>query len=555
MPIKPAAREEGGQASSHTYLKSLRYATKAMVLLTSIALLSFHLAQHVFAAPATTTRKPIATTWSGIYEGFTNTTTNTDWFLGIPYAQTPPDRFKASKPLGLSTSLKVHDAKHWGPVCPQTQQGSSYGTNYNGTVSEDCLYLNVVRPANIGLKPLPVLVWIYGGGFTDGAASQYDPTAIVTRSMAIGEPVIYVAMNYRLNAFGFLQHSQVTQPQDYNLGLTDQLQALKWIKANILAFGGDPTQMTIWGESAGGGSVETHVLYGPPGLFRAGAIDSGYILRGFNAPSDTPFWTLANYTGCGTQASTTPQAAYDCLRALPFAQLLAQSQQVIQGRLAGYAPVVAGNYVTESPRARVEGKRYNRVPLIQGTNKNEGFATGTNTHETFVAAVQLSLNVTTAKAEEIVAAYENDASLQGASYTTMLGYFSGDTAFLASTRFLASHFVQTQSVFSYHFSQPPPGPFGDTAGAYHSSELHWPFATWPTDGTASDPAAFLRLQNEFIDYWINFINKKDPNGNTVPAWPSYSTGQDIQFTAVNGTAPISDDFRKTATTLIAELLG
>ncbi|KAH8913743.1 hypothetical protein BT69DRAFT_1363894, partial [Atractiella rhizophila] len=130
--------------------------------------------------------------------------------------------------------------------------------------------------------------------------------------------------------------------------------------------------------------------------------------------------------------------------------------------MAGYAPVVAGNYVTESPRARVV------------------FVTGTNTHEMFVAAVQLSLNVTTAKAEEIVAAYENDASLQGASYTTMLGYFSGDTTFLASTRFLASHFVQTQSVFSYLFSQPPPGPFHDTAGAY-LSDLHWPFATWPTD--------------------------------------------------------------------------
>jgi carboxylesterase type B len=154
-------------------------------------------------------------------------------------------------------------------------------TGYN--VSEDCLYLNVIRPSNSSKKHrggLPVAVWIYGGGFSQGSGvdTRYNLSFIVQESVNLGQPMLGITLNYRLSAWGFLQGDQVRGSGDTNIGLRDQRLALQWIQENIASFGGDPEQVTIWGQSAGAGSVGMHIMaYNgrDDKLFRSAIMESG----------------------------------------------------------------------------------------------------------------------------------------------------------------------------------------------------------------------------------------------------------------------------------------
>jgi len=183
----------------------------------------------------------------------------------MPFAAPPTgeNRFGFPKPPIPFTGIR--DAVEFGAPCPQQAMtfppGSPDIPLPAKAMSEDCLFINVVRPANVSTKkPLPVLFWFYGGGFEDGDTSLYPGEAVVNRSLALGEPVIYVSANYRLNAFGFLAGKEVKDRGLTNVGLRDQRFALQWVQQNIAAFGGNPKKVTIWGESAGSISVGLHML-------------------------------------------------------------------------------------------------------------------------------------------------------------------------------------------------------------------------------------------------------------------------------------------------------
>jgi carboxylesterase type B len=254
---------------------------------------------------------------SGNFRGVV-TGNGTEKWLGIPYA-TPPVgslRFKAPTAIAKPTNNTVKLASAFGNACPQPAQG------LGAPISEDCLFLNVWRPKNTTANAkLPVLVWIHGGAYTSGAASmpQYDPTRIMTRSIDLGKPIVFVSINYRVNTFGFLASSLVA-PEDLDAGLLDQRLAFEFIQDNVAAFGGDPTKVTIWGQSAGAGSVEAHFVY-PSNrtLFRAGIADSSVGPFKSSPPASTydkpglRFSLLLEATGC-----TFGPEAISCLQNVPF---------------------------------------------------------------------------------------------------------------------------------------------------------------------------------------------------------------------------------------------
>lgn len=231
-----------------------------------------------FFFAASVTSQPLAETKNGTYQGRYLPEWDQDVFLGIPYAQPPVGDLRFRWPQSINTSFaEVREASAYGASCMQ------YHTNF--TLSEDCLTLNVIRPST-GDKsspetlPLPVLVWIYGGGLYTGSTAdpQYNLSGIVRVSQDMGQPVLAVSMNYRLGMWGFLQTPGLVAEGSSNAGLLDQRLALQWVQENIAAFGGDPDRVVIWGESAGAQSIAYHLFSYDgrnDGLFRGAIMESG----------------------------------------------------------------------------------------------------------------------------------------------------------------------------------------------------------------------------------------------------------------------------------------
>lgn len=215
---------------------------------------------------------PLATTKNGTYQGRYLAWWNQDLFLGMPYAQPPVGELRYRWPQRLNESFEgVRDASQYGHSCMQ------YHTVFN--ISEDCLNINVIRPAG-NYSSLPVLVWIFGGGLYTGATAdpQYNLSGVVKVSQDIGQPIIAVSMNYRLGMWGFLQTPGLLAEGSSNAGLLDQRLALQWVQENIAAFGGDPSRVVVWGESAGAQSIAYQLFaYGgrDDGLYRGAILESG----------------------------------------------------------------------------------------------------------------------------------------------------------------------------------------------------------------------------------------------------------------------------------------
>jgi carboxylesterase type B len=231
-------------------------------------------------------------------------------FRGIPFAQPPIAKLRLKPPRPLTTALGRVDGTGTPQACPQFDHNldpndfpeearetlTNIGVFANFTdYGEDCLTIDVQRPTRTPGTPsskLPVLFWIYGGGFQIGATQFYDGTALIRESVSQGKPIIFVSVNYRVGAFGFLAGKELLADKSTNLGLLDQRLGLQWVADNIAAFGGDPNKVTIWGESAGSASVLSHMLlyngdntYKGKPLFRAGIMNSGSVVPAERADS------------------------------------------------------------------------------------------------------------------------------------------------------------------------------------------------------------------------------------------------------------------------------
>jgi para-nitrobenzyl esterase len=455
-------------------------------------------------------------------------------FLGIPYAAPPVGALRWRPPEPTAGWHGIRDASKPGNVCAQT---GSIATGVPATsTAEDCLYLNVYTPPDAGRR-LPVMVWIHGGGFTGGAGSIYDGA-----TLAVSGHVVVVTINYRLGPFGFLalpgSGGRTSLSGAY--GLQDQQAALQWVRRNARAFGGDPRNVTIFGESAGGASVcENMASPTAAGLFVHAIAESGCFLPSPGRPqADQHGTAFATALGC-TNAAT----AAACLRGKPVTSLLAAAG----GELGGWAPVVGGPVLPLQPATAFLTGRYAHVPLLQGTNHDEGrffVALGFDALGHPLTAAQYPAVLTgqfgAANAAKIEAKYPLSAyPSPDVAYASV----STDSAF-SCPALTADTFAARSGVYGYEFSDPnPPNDFGITfsfpLGAAHSTELQYVFGKIPFfDTTPPFTAAQSALSAQMMGYWARFAADGNPNGGGAPYWPAFRSGrQRIQELIPAGTAP------------------
>ncbi|MFE3163112.1 carboxylesterase/lipase family protein [Streptomyces sp. NPDC059224] len=453
-------------------------------------------------------------------------------FQGIPYAAAPVGDLRWAPPRPASPWTGVRDATRPGSACPQ-QAGEVPG----GSTDEDCLHLNVTAPAGTSPRtPKPVIVWLHGGGFTTGAGSSYDAHRLAVR----GDAVV-VTVNYRLGALGFLGHSGL--PGSGTFGLADQQAALRWVRGNIRAFGGDDRNVTLAGESAGGFSVCAQLASpSAAGLFDRAIIQSGPCTgrpeRPF-APSAAPLSTvraagarLAAEVGCAAASS-----ALACLRHVSVSRLLAAQDTDQQ-------PAYGTPLLPDDPGPALARGRLNRVPVLIGSNHDEGngWAAG---------IIQAGNPVTPETWPDTVAAFFPDPARTAAIVRTypvtgsdggpVFGAVIGDSNFACPTLRTATLLAGHVPAWRYEFADehaPPltPGTPPFPLGAPHASELPYLFDLGGRPRTMT-PAQH-RLADLMIDYWSGFARTGDPNDVSPPAAapPSWQPGA-VQSLAPAHTGP------------------
>lgn len=441
-------------------------------------------------------------------------------FLGLPYAAPPIGNLRWKAPESPAAWTGVRDATNFRNRCEQWHIWDDYLFNDAGP-SEDCLYLNVYAPAKAkqGSK-LPVMVWIHGGGFLAGSGSEprYTNPALVAKG------VIVVTLNYRLNVFGFLASEDLAKEQGGhagNYGLMDQVAALRWVKANIAAFGGDVNNVTIFGESAGSFSISAlTVAPSARGLFHKLIGESGAF-----------FGSALPMTSAGERAKH-DQAFVDSLgaknleelRAMPAGKIL-QAAQKQPGY--GFFIVVDGAFIPEPlPEAYAAGRQAH-VPSIIGWNRDE--RSGTLSKD--MTAQKWKAYATEhygAKADEFLQAFPantDEQAVRSADDFTTIGFIG-----MGAWRWAeAQSKTGNAPLYCYRFDRVAPAEPVHPSGkyAFHSTELEYVFGTLDVRKGAAWQAADRKLSDEVITYWTNFARSGDPNGNGLPQWPRYDKDETV----------------------------
>ena len=478
-------------------------------------------------------------------------------YKGIPFAAPPVGEFRWRPPQPAVAWTGVRQAAEYGANCMQGRFGPppAPGAPAPPAPSEDCLFLNIWRPADATARNLPVMVWIHGGGFVGGSGALQG---------AAGGPfakqgVVLVTINYRLGRFGFFAFPALSRerPDETkgNYAYMDQIAALQWVKRNIAAFGGNPTNVTIFGFSAGGVSV--HSLLASPqarGLFHkaiaqsGGSRDSVLTARPLNKDGVDPNYPVSAETIGLTLAKSmgiegSDQAALASLRAL-------SSEQVLRGAPAAsgantpqieLTPILDGRLITETAETAYKARRQPRMPFLAGSNSADtaGNRIKATTKDEFFARYGKW-------SDQAKKAYDPDGT---ADLATMVSRANDDFGQAEPARFAASAFADNGSpAYLYRFG------YVATAmrermrnGTPHGGEIGFVFGTLgggpgPASTPSPDDLAVSRMAQS---YWVNFAKTGDPNGAGLPAWPRHDPKKDVIFEFLpDGTARAGSDSRK-----------
>lgn len=466
-------------------------------------------------------------------------------FFAIPFAKPPVGALRWTAPQAPDHWTTPREATKSAAPCLQT----SASPFRLADASEDCLYLDVHAPTGV-TGPLPVMVWIHGGAFnTGGTATYFDPSPLVSKG------VIVVNIAYRLGAMGFLGHPALADSNGAagNYGMMDQQAALAWVQANIAAFGGDKANVTIFGESAGGMSVMTHLASpGSEGLFAKAIVQSG--AYGANTQL-TAAQLQATSTTVVTEALAAANVTCDtvdaaCLRALPADVVSTQLAASFNKYMSSPVPSVDGKVLTETVKSAFQAGRNHPVPMINGTNEDEyrlfvaigemgrratGDTTPALTPAEFSASVQGLIGAQTAPLVEMaypLASYGSDPLTQPSLALSAVGT---DLVFACNALQLSRRVGVTQAapIWMYEFrDQTAPAVIGNVNGSYavsfpqgaaHSYELQYLFNT--TELATDEQRA---LKNSLTQYWTNFARTGNPStGGTVPAWSAFTAGAPV----------------------------
>jgi para-nitrobenzyl esterase len=487
---------------------------RAILLLVAMTTSAITLAQSPktsLAQSSKTAATPVIATEAGAVSGVQEDGLSV--YKGVPFAAPPVGdlRWRAPAPLTHWTGTRRADA--FAPAC--VQDGVSMPGETPPAVSEDCLYLNLWTPRKSAKERLPVIVWIYGGGYINGSASM--PLYWGDRLAQKG--VVVVTIAYRLGPLGFLAHPELTRESAHhssgNYGLMDQIAALEWVQRNIAAFGGDPKNVTIAGQSSG--AISVSILMASPlakGLFQRAIGESGGL---FEPLQLAPKYLLANAERDGEKyAASLGAPSLQELRRLPAARLTGNADGIVH-------PVIEPYVLPVSPYEAFSSGQQNDVPLLIGSNADEARSLTDVSHvkaATFDSDLEHSFGQLP---PPLVAAYPHatDAEARqarlGLERDLRFGWDMWAWARLQTG-------TGKNRVYYYSFRQQPPFPVGSVYegwGASHFAELWYVF-----DHLNQEPwswsVADRRVAEEVSGYWVNFAKSGDPNGQGLPVWPAFS---------------------------------
>lgn len=452
-------------------------------------------------------------------------------FKGIPYAAPPVGKLRWREPEPVNPWLVEREATHYGAICPQPKELAVLLGIGLLPQSEDCLTLNVFTAARTAREKRPVMVWIHGGGFAGGSSSMpgTDGEALARKG------VVVVSLNYRLGPFGFMAHPELSDESPHcvsgNYGLLDQVAALQWVQRNISAFGGDPEQVTVWGESAGAVSVST-LLVSPLAqrLFQRAIVESGIVY--YPIQHLTQSWygdASAEQNGLNDFGSDLQK-----LRSESTEEIMKQaniSLALFFGDGAGlyrkgtrYLPVVDGWAVPDEPSLMLDQGLQNDVAVMAGTNADEGSIFTIGIPIQTVSQYQAFARKTYGdSAESFLKLYPVK---QNFDVRLQLMRSLGDGVFLTSMHSLVRQVaLNNQNSYLYRFSKLSPISFETALGAFHGSEIPYVFGN-VTPTLAGYDLMDWKLSEAMSSAWVRFAMTGDPNGDEMPYWPRYEEGSD-----------------------------
>lgn len=446
-------------------------------------------------------------------------------FLGIPYAMPPVGDLRWKPPVPAAKWTGVRKATEFGPHCMQGKVFDDMVFRDAGG-SEDCLSLNVWVPAKPSGAKLPVMVWLYGGGFVAGTTSEQRQDG----SHLAQQDVIVVSMNYRLGVFGFFVHPELAKESGRNsagnYGLLDQTAALQWVHDNIAAFGGDPGNVTIFGESAGSFSVSAQMASPlAKGLFQKAIGESGAAF----SKTGLVFEPLARREEEDVKVVTEKLGAKTLgeLRAMP-AQKILEAFSPPWSKEVGFGPDVDGYFLPDSVPAIFAAGKQNDVPLLAGWNHDEGsFELVFNPEKPTAASMKASAQKDfREKAEGFLKLYPVD----DAHLLRSVQDFAGDRFIAWSTWAWLEAQSKTgkQPIYRYRFDRAPQpsDPKAPQLGAYHSAEIEYVFGQLDSKKEMAWRPEDHQLSEMMQQYWANFAHRGDPNGQGLPKWPAYVASED-----------------------------
>jgi para-nitrobenzyl esterase len=463
-------------------------------------------------------------------------------FKGIPYAAPPVGKLRWHPPQPAAHWKHTRSATQYGHDCMQLPfpgDAAPLGTE----PSEDCLVLNVWAPAKRSAARLPVMVWIYGGGFVNGGSSPavYDGSAFAR------DGVIFVSFNYRLGRFGFFAHPALTHENPNSLlgnyGYMDQIAALRWIQKNIAAFGGNPKNVTLFGESAGGMSV--HTLLNSPqarGLFQKAIIESGggrvgigmtpHLRESANGKPSAEQSGLAFAKSKGITGEDATALAQ--LRALP-AETVVDGLNMASMEVPTYSgPMIDGKILREEFESSYRAGTQPHIPVIVGANNADlGFSAAQSIDELFAA---FGKNASAAR-QAYDPKHTNDLR-------AIASLVASDEMMVEPARFVASALSSSQPVWEYRFSYVAESMRKEWQGAPHATEIPFAFDTVRARYTKALTPADQKASQAMHAYWVQFAKTGNPNRRGLPQWPQYSRLHDQLMNFTNdGPTAMSDPWK------------